>query len=138
MWGLIAPTGSNIIYNISFLWATEYRLTQGITTSHKEIKSIISDAEQDYVMSITLSVLATKYLNPYEQGKLGDPIYDVTGEDGIRRMMYKANGVYYVYCFIDSYYFYAYIDINNISSVNDDGLDKFKDLAIKILESISF
>lgn len=133
-------TQTSDTHNVTLLWPSEYKLLSGGLTlqTARRVDSVLNDNGKKYYMSISFSMLAQKYASPYEYLSYGDPVLDVTDENGMNRKVYKADGAYLVNCSTDVHIFKATIKLEDLSDPSADALAALQDLVIEIANSVQF
>lgn len=126
------------IHNVTLLWASEYKQIPGIVRDERCAGSVLNDNGKKYYMSLSFSMLAQKYANPYEYISYGDPILDTTDENGINRKVYNAGYAYIVVCSTDVHIFKATIELKDMSDSSADALAALQDLVIEIANSVQY
>lgn len=126
------------IHNVTLLWASEYKQIPGMVRDARRADSVLNDNGKKYYMSLSFSMLAQKYANPYEYTKYGDPILDTTDENGLNRKVYNAGYAYIVVCSTDVHIFKATIELKDMSDSSADALAALQDLVIEIANSVQY
>lgn len=126
------------IHNVTLLWASEYKQIPGMVRDARRADSVLNDNGKKYYMSLSFSMLAQKYANPYEYTKYGDPILDTTDENGLNRKVYNADYAYIVVCSTDVHIFKATIELKDMSDSSADALAALQDLVIEIANSVQY
>lgn len=125
-------------HNVTLLWAPEYKQVPGILKTDRCADSVLNDNGKKYYISLSFSMLAQKYANPYEYISYGDPILDTTDENGMNRRIYNAGYAYIVVCSTDVHIFKATIKLKDMSDASADALTALQDLVIEIANSVQY
>ena len=67
-------------HNVTLLWVPEYKQIPGFLVNDRCVDGVLNDNGKKYYMSLSFSLLAQKYANPYTYIEYGDPILDETDE----------------------------------------------------------
>lgn len=125
-------------HNVTFLWASEYKQIPGDVKDYRRVDSILNCNGKKFLMSLSFGMLGQKYASPYEYIEYGDPILDVTDENGMNRTIYNANSCYIVVCSTDEHIFKANLSFKNATDFSEDALTELQDLAFEIANSVQY
>lgn len=125
------------IHNVSLLWAPEYKQVPDMASSRLAY-SVLNVNGKRYNMRLTFHILASKYVSEYAYISYGDPILDVTDENGVNRKVYVTDYAYEVVCSTDVHVFEASIRCTDLSDPSENALAALQDLAVDIANSVQF
>lgn len=125
-------------HNVTLLWVPEYKQVPWGLNADRSTCSVLNYNGQKYFVSLSFSMLAQKYANPYEYNKYGDPVLDLTDESGMSRTVYRADSSYIIVCSTDEHIFKASIAFENMTDSSEDALTALQDLVIEIANSVQY
>ncbi len=125
-------------HNVTLLWMPEYKQIPAMQKAGRRVDGILNDNGKKYYMSLSFSMLAQKYANPYEYISYGDPILDATDEKGINHKVYNAGDVFIIVCTTDVHIFSAMVSLKDLSDASIDALADLQELVVEIANSVQF
>lgn len=126
------------VHNVSLLWASEYKQIPGMLKNERNVDSVLNVNGKKYYMSLSFHILASKYVSEYAYISYGDPILDVTDENGVNRKVYVTDYAYEVVCSTDVHVFEASISCTDLSDPSENALAALQDLVVDIANSVQF
>lgn len=125
------------IHNVSLLWAPEYKQVPDMASSRLAY-SVLNVNGKKYNVKLNFKILASKYVSEYAYISYGDPILDVTDENGVNRKVYVTDYAYEVVCSTDVHVFEASISCTDLSDPSENALAALQDLVFDIANSVQF
>ncbi len=93
---------------------------------------------QTYLVEVVFGLTSQKYANPYAYLSYGDPLFDETDENGMRRMLYYTDYNYLVVCSTDVHILETSLTLKNMTDASEDTYSAFQDFAIEFARSIKY
>lgn len=125
-------------HNVTLLWMPEYKQIPAMLKAGRRVDGILNDNGKKYYMSLSFSMLAQKYANPYEYIAYGDPILDAADEKGINHKVYNTGDAFMIVCTTDMHIFSATVSLKDLSDASGDALADLQELVIEIANSVQF
>ncbi|MBR4082791.1 MAG: hypothetical protein IKK33_00745 [Lachnospiraceae bacterium] len=128
------------LHNVSLSWFPESQEPTEVF-SHKAQRggrTTIMYNNQTYFAEFIFSLTSQKYARSNEYSSYGDPLFDETDENGMRRRLYKADDNYLAVCSTDAFILEATLNLKNAMDASEDTYAVLQDFAIEFAKSIQY
>ena len=128
------------LHTVSLSWFPESQEPTEVF-SHKAQRggrTAIMYNNQTYFAEFIFSLTSQKYARSNEYSSYGDPLFDETDENGMRRRLYKADDNYLAVCSTDAFILEATLTLKNAMDASEDTYAVLQDFAIEFTKSIQY
>lgn len=128
------------LHNISLSWFPESQEPTDVLAlrDQRGARSVIISNNQTYFAEFIITLTAQKYASPYSYLSYGDPLFDETDENGMRRRLYNTDYNYLAVCSTDAYILEATLTLKNAMDASEDTYAVLQDFAIEFTKSIQY
>lgn len=128
------------VHNVSLSWFHDSQEPTDnlFLTDQRGGRSVMISNNQTYFAEFIITLTAQKYASPYAYLEYGDPLFDETDENGMRRRLYKTEYNYIAVCSNDFYILEATLSLKNPTDASEDTYNVLQDFAIEFAKSIQY
>jgi len=128
------------VHNVSLSWFPESQEPTDVLAlrDQRGARSVIISNNQTYFAEFIITLTAQKYASPYSYLSYGDPLFDETDENGMRRRLYNTDYNYLAVCSTDAYILEATLTLKNAMDASEDTYAVLQDFAIEFTKSIQY